>query len=108
MILIPSIQPETARSDQTPAASVERATRRRGQPLSVSVSEEHLLRITRMNKAIGGGGKTGRYRIDQIRRHDDDELRLVTLKAVRAEQRADDRYVSEERDFRDVLLGGVL
>jgi hypothetical protein len=58
--------------------------------LAIGVAEEHLLRIARMNEAVGRSRDPRRHWIDEIRSDDDHKLSLEALKTVRAEQRSED------------------
>src|SRR5580700_7191392 len=101
------IKPEAAGTDEALAAGIERAARGSGQPLAEFVAEKHPLKIVRQLEAVGRGGNARLHGLDQIGSHNNDEVGLAALKAVGAEQSAQDRNIADPRHLGDELLGGV-
>src|SRR5207253_2475787 len=97
--LPPSIQAESDRADQALGTGTDRAFRGTGQGLAIIGAVDHPFPIMRRNETVGRRREGGLDRLDDIRGDDDDELRLVVLIPVRAEQLAENRYVAEGWDL---------
>ena len=73
----------------------------------LSLKSTRCASLGKRRPSVGAATRVG-DRLDQIGGDDDDEVGLAALKAVRAEQRAEDRNIADPRDLGDELLGGVL
>src|SRR5262249_13224080 len=104
----PSVELKAAGADQAAAAGAERPLPRPGQLLPVNVVQAHLLQVIGELQTGYRGRQRLRGRPHEVWRDQDHQLALVVLELVRAEQRAEDRNITDPRNLRDLLVSGVL